>query len=952
MLKKLLAMLLTALFFLSCTPIAEADVAEKSSNNEAIENMEVISDYITYIQKNKDFKPAEKSIEITSENLIMPETTARIEEDDMHRKVLQFTKTGSKSTFAFSCESDGIYNLLIEYATLDNKVADPQIAVQFDGSYYFDGMRELTLYRHWKNKRDDWRRDEYGNEYSSEQVEIKNYFKQTLTDNTGVITDPYQFALTKGKHTISVVLKQQSISIHKIFLIPPENVKKYSEAVREYSISQYRDYSSDNDIVIQGENADEKTAFSLTGKSDNISAEVFPLSPTKTLINYIGSTNWSSAGQSLIWKFTVPEDGLYELCFHYKQNEIVNGNVYRRLKIDGTVPFEEAKSICFRYETSWNKMVLSDKDGNACKFYLEKGEHTLELTVTVGEMADYYRALKEIVDGLSSEYLRITMITGETPDSNRDYELFKQIPDLENNFKDEIKRINTLTNSMEKMSQSSSTQYVSTLKSMSRILKQMLETKYLAHTHKTEFYNQFCSLSSMLNEMLNMPLSIDEIRFYAPGKDIDYGVPFFKRLGYGIKRFVSSFSNDYVNKEDKTLKLWVNWGRDQTQVLKTLIQESFTAKTGIDVDVQITAASIIQGMLTDNAPDIAIGVARSNPVNYAMRGAVYDLSSFKDFEEVKKSFNSGATEPYVYNGGCYALPDTQNFFIMFYRTDIMKQLNLSIPETWEEFMETSAVIQRNNMSVYLPYTKLSNASIVNAGVGSLNLFATLMTQNKLQFYDLKSYKSLLDTDAAIDVFDNWTRLYTKYKIPVEANFYNRFRIGVSPLGIAPYTLYTTLEVAAPEIKNKWGIALIPGTKEEDGSVDHSCAGSGSACFILNDSSSKKEAWEFLKWWTSSETQMSYSRNVESLIGVTGRIATSNIEAFSNYSWGSGDLEVLIKQWSFVKEIPEVPGSYYMARSVDQAFWAVVNGNSTASDALLKWNAVAGDEIKRKVNEYK
>ena len=135
-------------------------------------------------------------------------------------------------------------------------------------------------------------------------------------------------------------------------------------------------------------------------------------------------------------------------------------------------------------------------------------------------------------------------------------------------------------------------------------------------------------------------------------------------------------------------------------------------------------------------------------------------------------------------------------------------------------------------------------------------------------------------------------------------------------------------------------------------IDHGCAGSGTACIILNDSKNKDNAWSFLKWWTSADTQLSYSRNVESIIGPTGRIATSNKEAFLNYSWNDNDLDVLMEQWSYVEEIPEVPGSYYLVRAVDQAFWTVVNSKSNASDAMIKWNAVANDEIKRKVEEYK
>ena len=79
--------------------------------------------------------------------------------------------------------------------------------------------------------------------------------------------------------------------------------------------------------------------------------------------------------------------------------------------------------------------------------------------------------------------------------------------------------------------------------------------------------------------------------------------------------------------------------------------------------------------------------------------------------------------------------------------------------------------------------------------------------------------------------------------------------------------------------------------------------------------------------------------------------TSNTEAFESLSWNSEDFEIILQQRSYIVEIPEVPGSYYVSRSVDQAFWNVVNGESNPRDALTKWCGVADDEITEKITEY-
>ena len=83
----------------------------------------------------------------------------------------------------------------------------------------------------------------------------------------------------------------------------------------------------------------------------------------------------------------------------------------------------------------------------------------------------------------------------------------------------------------------------------------------------------------------------------------------------------------------------------------------------------------------------------------------------------------------------------------------------------------------------------------------------------------------------------------------------------------------------------------------------------------------------------------------------GRIPTSNVEAFNNFSWEPETREKLMNQWKCVKEVPEVPGGYYLTRAVDQAFWSVLNDKVTPKDSITKWSKTADNEIKRKIKEY-
>jgi ABC-type glycerol-3-phosphate transport system substrate-binding protein len=144
---------------------------------------------------------------------------------------------------------------------------------------------------------------------------------------------------------------------------------------------------------------------------------------------------------------------------------------------------------------------------------------------------------------------------------------------------------------------------------------------------------------------------------------------------------------------------------------------------------------------------------------------------------------------------------------------------------------------------------------------------------------------------------------------------------------------------------------IPGFEDENGNVNNVQAGSGTGCGILRISKNPELGWEFLKWWTSAATQLEYSNNCESILGVSGRVATSNVEALTKMGWTNESIKNLLAQLRMMQEVPEVAGSYYTSRCIDQAYWNVVNTGKNAKDMIIKWAEIADTEIQRKREQY-
>ncbi|MGN1098027.1 MAG: ABC transporter substrate-binding protein, partial [Clostridia bacterium] len=383
-----------------------------------------------------------------------------------------------------------------------------------------------------------------------------------------------------------------------------------------------------------------------------------------------------------------------------------------------------------------------------------------------------------------------------------------------------------------------------------------------------------------------------------------------------------------------SVKVWLSGaGRDQAQVIKDLINESFTPETGIKIDLELVQGSLIEATLAGTGPDVALLVAEDQPVNFALRGALQDLSVFDTYSEVEKRFYPSAVEPFRFNGGVYAIPDTQVFDMLFYRTDVFERLGIKAPDTWDEFYEILPVIQRNNLQIT-----------------TQDLFSTLLFQNGGSYYNEGQTAALLDSDEAIKAMETYTNLYRNYGFEVKTDFYSRFRSGEVIMSIQPYQMYNQLVAAAPEITGRWAMIPIPATKTENG-LDRSAGSVTTGTIMLRDAKDKEAAWDFMDWWSSDEVKAKYGLEIEGLLGASARFTPANKGVMSMLPWPDEQLKSLETAQSCVKGIPQIPGSYYTARAIQNGFRSIVYNGESVRKALSDQNEMINYEITKKRAEF-
>jgi len=372
---------------------------------------------------------------------------------------------------------------------------------------------------------------------------------------------------------------------------------------------------------------------------------------------------------------------------------------------------------------------------------------------------------------------------------------------------------------------------------------------------------------------------------------------------------------------------------------------------------------------------VAMGVSTAQPINFALRGGVVDLTQFPDFDEVAQRFKHSALVPFTFRDSVYAVPDQQPILMLFYRKDVLDELGLKVPQTWDDVLEIIPILQKRNMQFGLPFSappRTASMAIGDVGetMGSLSssggvlTFLSFLYQRGAELFVEDGLATNLDDERAVEAFALWTELYELYKLPLEYDAANRFRTGEMPLVITNHTFYNPMQVFAPELRGKWDFTLIPGTRRSDGVIDRSApvgptptspgevgrAGQ-TGTIILSSSSQIDAAWEFVKWWSSTEVQSSFGRQIESLLGPAGRYATANVEAMRRLPWSVDELNKLMAQWEWVRGVPEALGGYMIGRYLDNAFRRVVYDSEPVRDTLIEYNRMINEEIVRKRAEF-
>ncbi len=886
---------------------------------------------------------------ISSEGLTVTNSAAAITKENSkgYEKSVVHLKKEEAVEFTVTVEEEGLYEVAVDYYPLSEGLIEIQGQLMVNGAYPYYEARRIVFPVLWESATKNFEEDRKGNQVAPLQLKVEGWRAMKLEDPSNREPEPLKIFLNKGINTLRLIGGRGEVLIGDIAITSPEAYKPYSEYIKEYQEYSKKEVEP---IILEAEKYTYKNKTS-SGVYTSRDLEVSPYSTNKLLLNTFYSMQ---SGEEVYYEFEIEETGMYSLAFKVNQQDKANARVYRTITIDDKIPFQEAKSFPIDSTDNWETIIFGGE--KPYEIYLEKGTHSLKLEADASPQNQLIKTLTESMNDINDLSLEIKKLVGNNDDPYRDWIITDYIPDIEATLLSMASEIEAgVQAAIERNNGNGDVEEFNKLKIVIDQLRKLSKEPDELPNRLSQLAEGSGSAAQTIGDSIALieaqPLILDQLYIYSEDSELpDYRASIFTKAFEGLKRFFSSFVPDEEEEapEDEiVIEVWVNRARSYVDLLQKITDDNFTRNTGIKVNYSIISdeQKLILSNSANTQPDVALGVTTTLPYEFAIRNSAQDLSEFDDFQEVVQDFSPGALMSYTIDGGVYGLPETQDFYVTFYRQDILNSLNIPVPDTWEEVVEILPELQRYGMNYYTPLS-------VAQAYKPFMFTAPFIYQHNGRIYNEETLEVDLTSEEALEGVRLMSDLFTIYGLPLQVtSFYNSFRYGTLPIGIGNLENYLKLKGAAPELEGSWRLAPHPGVREEDGTITRWATGSAQGTMMFKDSEAKDASWEFLKWWLSSETQVNYSYQLQNIYGQEYFWSTANIEAFKQLPLDEEDKEVILEQWQWLFEVPKVPGGYMVERELSNAWNEIVFEDENPRAAIDSSLTVMNREVRRKLEEF-
>ena len=948
--------------------------------------------YLSYLERNPA-DVAKETITIDAVNYDKEHTNATVEVlenfEGADGKVLFMDDSGVTS-WKVDIKETAKYAIRITYFPIAEKdgVAIPtyttiERTLYIDGYIPFSEARYFYFPRNWKytdyEKREDgtciFPSDATGNDVRPIRKQAPEWQTYYLRDWLGYTMEPFQFTLSAGEHVISFEANREPIVISKIELYPYESEPTYEEFLAEKLAQGAKVIEKAQKIIkVQAEDPTILSDACLFPTNDRTSSLTEPQDPQHIRYNIVNS---GTVNQWMKYTVEVPEAGLYKIGIRFRQNDLLGMFTSRRIKINDEIQFSEASNIRFKYKSGWQSSFANNGEEEFL-FYFEEGINTVTFEVVLGDMTTYVYEIGNMITKLNGAYKKILQLTGPVPDANRDYGFTRLVPDAIQTILDASDDLYRIADELEAVTGELGDQ-VATLNTIAKLFSKMGDEYKIAGNFLT-FKNYIIALSNWLYASLNQPLKLDyfTIQGTEDAKPKAAG-NFFQVIWFEIRAFFGSFFMDYTTVDFKTeegvtyeknmvIEQWIGsaLGRDGALIDRGLIDEYFTNQTGIAVKMKVITTGLTEAILAGIGPDIA-GMGSVDTITWGLRNAVEpldEMDGFYEYTDPDRTIFWGADENEVaadwFSDAAitplqmidahgelhtYGLPASMDFYMMFYRSDVLYEQGVTVPKTWDDLTDILPALQAADLEIGLPGAAVGAVD----GLVGLKLFLYQMGGD---LYTKGGYSTALEENVALDAFESLCALVSKYKCPMQYDL-TRFRTGEIPIVFGSAVgLYNTL-MGYYDIRGLWEMAPLLGIEDQFGNINHTSFVSVSSRVIPRGATNPEATWEYMMFLACPKTQKLYAKEqIMVSANPTVKYNSCTIEALLDQAWTDKERAAIEAQAKQLVGIPEYPGNYIIGTYVNSAFMNVYNTSSDAAEQLQDRVVYINKEVARKRDDFK
>jgi multiple sugar transport system substrate-binding protein len=342
----------------------------------------------------------------------------------------------------------------------------------------------------------------------------------------------------------------------------------------------------------------------------------------------------------------------------------------------------------------------------------------------------------------------------------------------------------------------------------------------------------------------------------------------------------------------KPVVLRIIWHIGPLGDLLRAISKEYTEQTGVEIQVELVSwAEWHDRIATEFAKkgdgfDLVIFDSQSMS-EFASEGDVILLNPFLEKSTKLKALDYDPAALRMYSEypegslNFYALPFNQDTMGLVYRRDLLNEprevaafrekygYELTVPKTYDQLLDIAEFFTRPSENLY-----------GIAMFGSQEYDAVTSTFNNIlwsyggELWNAKTRNAdgVINSPPSVEALKYFKKLFDYSPKGSTSWFYEEvnkaIETGLVAMGINWYYFFSTYsDPKKNEYANKMGYAPLPGEKGIDGKFRQFNSVGGQGISISKHSRNVNEAWKFLEWFMSDETQWKWVRGG----GQTGRV---------------------------------------------------------------------------------